>query len=516
MEEKGHEECESASWPGAPEESCADWWNLFIACGQVVYLMLEQYRHGFRGDEPLLLEFLERKAGRVANLPPSEMEAEARQVAGLARAHRSAASRVPYLQRLAIALLTRDPQKTFPFLRNEAAPVPGPAALLAAAICALHVYEGRGLHEDAVRAAFQSLDRRPHRWREFGAELASYCSKPGALLEFSQQPMGICGLDGSVNLSSAGYATLLSIECPEGMGVTVERVTEFEDNRRRTKRSERIRKFVEGEQKNRAGEPGQKDISETRVTGLSEPKHGLDSVALPGSIKDDLSLVVALCKKAPESAPTLLFYGPPGTGKTYGAGAMAGTLGRPLATVALARIYNRYVGETEKALESAFAEAEKAGAVLLLDEADGLLQSRDSASHQWEIASVNVLLKLLEKPKVPVVLCTNLLPKLDPALHRRIHHLLEFPIPEDEERGAIWALELKRAGLGKKLDLRRLAEVPLTGGLVANAVAQARNRRLLLGSRFKVTTEVMLELAWKEAPKLGQAADRHRIAGFGA
>jgi len=516
MGEKGHEECESASWPGAPEASCAGWWNLFIACGQVVYLMLEQYRHGFRGDEPLLLEFLERKAGRLANLPPSKMEEEARQVAGLVRAHRSAGSRMPYQQRLAIALLTRDPEKTFPFLQSESAPIPGPAALLAAALCSLHVFEGRGLHEDGVRAAFQALDRRPHRWREFGQELASYCSKPGALLAFAQQPMGICGLDGSVGLSLAGYTALLSIGYPKYMSAAEELIPEFESNRRRSKRNERIRKFVEGEQRTRAEERDPKERSEPRVTDLSKPEHGLEVVALPSTVKEDLSLVAALCKKIPESAPTLLFYGPPGTGKTYGAGALAGALGRPLATAVLARIYNRYLGDTEKALEGAFAESEKAGAVLLLDEADGLLGCRADASHHWEIASVNVLLKLLEKPKVPVVLCTNLLPKLDPALHRRIHHLLEFPVPGAEERSEIWAFELKRAEVRKAFDLRRLAEVPLTGGLIANAVAQARNRRLLLGQGFKLTTEAMLELAWKEAPKMGQAESRHRIAGFGA
>lgn len=60
--------------------------------------------------------------------------------------------------------------------------------------------------------------------------------------------------------------------------------------------------------------------------------------------------------------------------------AMAGELERKLIRVDLGRVINRYVGETEKALDALFAGAEGQDVVLFLDEADALFGPRGDAT----------------------------------------------------------------------------------------------------------------------------------------
>lgn len=77
---------------------------------------------------------------------------------------------------------------------------------------------------------------------------------------------------------------------------------------------------------------------------------------------------------------TAVFYGPSGTGKTMAASAVAHRLGMPLLQVDLARIIDKYVGETEKHLSRLLRRARENGCVLLFDEADALFGKRTTVS----------------------------------------------------------------------------------------------------------------------------------------
>jgi SpoVK/Ycf46/Vps4 family AAA+-type ATPase len=177
---------------------------------------------------------------------------------------------------------------------------------------------------------------------------------------------------------------------------------------------------------------------------------------------------------------------------------------------------HRWHGDTEKAYYLAFEEASEAGAILLLDEVDSILYSRTLTHTGWELSKINVLLKLLEEPAFPVILCTNLLPYLDAAIHRRLHYVLEFPAPSAEERKKLWTLELEARNLRPfpAVDLTALAAVPLTGGLIHNAVIQAARRKTVDPRTFRVNTSSLLTLARKELPKLQLERSERRIIGF--
>jgi len=256
---------------------------------------------------------------------------------------------------------------------------------------------------------------------------------------------------------------------------------------------------------------------------------GLSSLVVAPEVMEELRYALALCARAMRRdetcappgpscpAPRLLFHGPPGTGKTHAARALAHDLGRPLALVLPGALMQKWVGETEKAIERAFREAADQGALLFLDEADSFLHDRRRALQSHELSCVNALLNQLERPPVPVILCTNLLDSLDPAVHRRIDHMLEFPVPGLAQRRILWEKELVRAQLWRcRPDYDRLAELPLSGGLIHSAVTQAARRRLVNGDAYTVDTGSLLALAQKELPKMGDLVQTHEPIGFKA
>jgi len=121
-----------------------------------------------------------------------------------------------------------------------------------------------------------------------------------------------------------------------------------------------------------------------------------------------------------------LCYGEPGTGKTAFAKYLSEMLEKPLIKVQLSEVLNKYIGETEKAISKAFQQAEKESAILLIDEIDSLLSSRERAHHTWEVSQVNELLVQIEKYEGILLGCTNHKTALDAASERRFDLKIKF------------------------------------------------------------------------------------------
>lgn len=134
----------------------------------------------------------------------------------------------------------------------------------------------------------------------------------------------------------------------------------------------------------------------------------------------------------------LLFYGSPGTGKTELARHIARELERKLVVKRASDLLSPFVGVAEKNLAKAFREAEEAGAVLLLDEADSLVYSRGGTSHSWETQLVNEFLVQLELFEGIVICTTNRFDDLDEAVYRRFRHLIRFDPPRFDGRAALY------------------------------------------------------------------------------
>jgi AAA+ superfamily predicted ATPase len=180
---------------------------------------------------------------------------------------------------------------------------------------------------------------------------------------------------------------------------------------------------------------------------------------------------IALLDSFVDRFPLFIFEGDVGTGKT----ALAESIGEPIARaenipVTLLRLSlnvrgSGAVGEMTKLLTKAFAYVREkglkaanprgkpaAGFILLIDEADALAQSRDlTQMHHEDRAGVNALIRgvdTLASAVVPaiVILCTNRLGAIDPAVRRRAAEVFEFRRPNEAQRFEVLRRALEDAG----------------------------------------------------------------------
>ncbi|MEJ3746399.1 ATP-binding protein [Actinomycetes bacterium KLBMP 9797] len=136
-----------------------------------------------------------------------------------------------------------------------------------------------------------------------------------------------------------------------------------------------------------------------------------------------------------------LFAGDSGTGKTMSAEVVAGDLGLDLYTVDLSTVVDKYVGQTEKNLERIFTEAAGINGVLLFDEADAIFGKRSEvrdAHDRYANMESAYLLQRMESFDGVAVLTTNLRANLDEAFTRRLDLIIDFPVPDADQRRALW------------------------------------------------------------------------------
>ncbi|WP_017663712.1 ATP-binding protein [Baaleninema simplex] len=166
-----------------------------------------------------------------------------------------------------------------------------------------------------------------------------------------------------------------------------------------------------------------------------------------------------------------LFTGQSGTGKTTAAEVIAKELNLDCYRIDLSQIVSKYIGETEKNLKQIFDIAETGGVVLLFDEADALFGARGQvkeARDRYANQEVSYLLQRLETYPGVAILTTNLKDSLDTAFERRLKFIIKFPFPTPEERVKIWEKVFPPQTPTKGLNYRRLAQLSVAGGNIAN------------------------------------------------
>ena len=123
------------------------------------------------------------------------------------------------------------------------------------------------------------------------------------------------------------------------------------------------------------------------------------------------------------------------------------------------------VGEMTRLISSAFDEVRsvarhsrvvgsgvRASVILLIDEADALAQSREFAQmHHEDRAGVNALIRGIDSLStdalpVLVVMCTNRLDAIDPAIQRRAAAIFDFPRPNELQRRTVLRAALEGTG----------------------------------------------------------------------
>jgi SpoVK/Ycf46/Vps4 family AAA+-type ATPase len=206
----------------------------------------------------------------------------------------------------------------------------------------------------------------------------------------------------------------------------------------------------------------------------------------------DLEAVATALESQP--AARLCLFGPPGTGKTEWARQLARRLGRPLHVKRASDLLSKFVGDSERLMRQTFDVAARESAVLLIDEADGLLRDRMSASHGWEVSMINELLTCIETFEGIFIASTNLQERLDQASARRFDFKVSFDYLSVDQAGQMFhdllqalGIELDAGWVPPSSALSRLAP-----GDFANVFRQAR----LVPA---TSAEKLVELLAKEA-----------------
>ena len=204
---------------------------------------------------------------------------------------------------------------------------------------------------------------------------------------------------------------------------------------------------------------------------------------------------------------TALFAGDSGTGKTMSAEVIAGSLGLDLYVIDLSTIVDKYIGETEKNLDRVFNEADRVNGVLLFDEADAIFGKRSEvkdARDRYANVEVAYLLQRMEVFDGMAILTTNLRANVDEAFLRRLDAIVEFSVPEVEDRRRLWERNLPAAlPMADDIDTDFLARrFTLSGGNIRN-VAVGAAFRAAEGERRVAMADLVRETA-REYRKLGR------------
>lgn len=179
-------------------------------------------------------------------------------------------------------------------------------------------------------------------------------------------------------------------------------------------------------------------------------------------------------KKVTTGTPLIILEGDVGCGKT----ALAHAIGTPLAKMLNKRVYSfetpsdirgtGRVGEISSRITEAFTKAKTLMkgddvGIFIIDEADDLAADREQVqSHHEDKAGLNVLIKQIDAVakgagNLAVILITNRMKALDPAIIRRSTQIITFNRPAKEGRVKVFEMLLDGTYASDD-DLEELAE----------------------------------------------------------
>lgn len=267
-----------------------------------------------------------------------------------------------------------------------------------------------------------------------------------------------------------------------------------------------------------------------RLVGLDEHKARLSKIL--GLLVNPAGLQAWMRKHHPDAdvllsavlrrPPLVVLAGDVGSGKSELAETIGDAVARQekidvtLFPLSLSTRGQGRVGEMTQLLSAAFdhtaeeARKLKGGAgrargavILLVDEADALAQSREAAQmHHEDRAGVNAFIRGIDRIAneglpAAVIMCTNRLTALDPAVKRRAADILAFARPDDAQR---------RAVLGPALRPLGLSSAAIEEAVAATGVAKGRTYGFTFSDLVQRVLPTIVLDAYPEKPVNGQRA----------
>lgn len=203
------------------------------------------------------------------------------------------------------------------------------------------------------------------------------------------------------------------------------------------------------------------DVSYDDVGGLkSQIQEIKETVELP------LTRPESFEKIGVEPPNGVLLHGAPGTGKTLVARAVANETDSTFIKLIGSELVQKYIGEGSRMVREMFDLAkEKSPSIVFVDEIDAIASKRKKSSTSGDREVQRTMMEFLARldgfePRgnVKILAATNRPDILDRAILRpgRFDRMIEFPIPEKEERRAIFEIHTRGMTLDDEVDLGQL------------------------------------------------------------
>lgn len=196
----------------------------------------------------------------------------------------------------------------------------------------------------------------------------------------------------------------------------------------------------------------------------------MTSLVLSQELKEKLDRVIkeylkkeTLSKYGLANRRKLLLYGASGTGKTMTASALAIEFNLPFFVVRTEKVVTKFMGETGQKLGRIFDFINEVPAVYLFDEFDAIGSQRGMDNEVGEQRRIlNTFLQLLERDDSDsfIIAATNSIESIDKAMFRRFDDVIEYKLPDREQR-----LALLREYLYTAKDLDFSSAEPLFDGM---------------------------------------------------
>lgn len=173
----------------------------------------------------------------------------------------------------------------------------------------------------------------------------------------------------------------------------------------------------------------------------------ITSLVLSQELKEKLDRVIkeylkkeTLSKYGLANRRKLLLYGASGTGKTMTASALAKEFNLPFFVVRTEKVVTKFMGETGQKLGRIFDFINEVPAVYLFDEFDAIGSRRGMDNEVGEQRRIlNTFLQLLERDDSDsfIIAATNSIESIDKAMFRRFDDVIEYKLPDREQRLAL-------------------------------------------------------------------------------
>lgn len=238
-----------------------------------------------------------------------------------------------------------------------------------------------------------------------------------------------------------------------------------------------------------------------------------------GISAERIRLMKGLLAQDGAAGARVLFYGKPGTGKSELARALVRSCGRPAFLLATAEDGNFRRRNRRLGLELALERARRENGVLIIDEADELLNTEPTGlfaglfrgdSQDGDKGWLN---ELLDRSAVPMIWITNRVNGMHSSVQRRFSYSLEFRDNDLRRRTEVWKQALAASPLHTLIPVPLLkqlaAEYPVNTGGVTKALAEV-SRLLDAASGEQQVEELLRELLDRQLALSGI----RRSAGF--